>query len=183
MWSEAKKEKLHQWRARTGLFSAPEKQGKVSDWANPESSLLFVRSKGRLYIYNRALRHMAFLRAPITTYQIQQLLRSLVRLIRLTDVPTNVFTYPSNAENNDNPVITFWSQNNANGPNDEACSKIPPHQPIVSCGGVAGPRVPWEICNVFSQALRVKWKQMWCNKGEKMKRFCDDALHPPYKSK
>lgn len=119
----------------------------------------------------------------IITYWLKQLFLLLFQPIRLTDAPTNVSTYPANAENNDNPVIMFWSQNNANASNDEACSEIPPRHPIVSCGGGAGPRAPWEICNVFSKALGVKWKQMWCNKGEKMKRFCDDALHQPYKSK
>lgn len=58
--------------------------------------------------------------------------------------------------------------------------------PVIPLSPVAkelAPAAPWEICNVFSQALGVKWKQMWCNKGEKMKRFCDDTLHQPYKSK
>lgn len=62
--------------------------------------------------------------------------------MRLTNALTNVPTYPANTENNDNPVMMFWSQNNANASNDEACSEIPPRHPIVSRGGVAGPRSP-----------------------------------------
>lgn len=62
----------------------------------------------------------------------------------------------------------------------------PSQTPLAGGGADPSPfctAAPWEMCNVFSRALRVKWKQMWCNKGEKMKRFCDDALHQPYKSK
>lgn len=83
---------------------------------------------------------MTLLISLIITYWLKQLFPLLFQ--RLTDAPTNVSTYPAYTENNGNPVITFWSQNNANASNDEACSEIPPRHPIVSRGGGAGPWGP-----------------------------------------